>query len=112
MKDYAEIYASLREEIMQAIDEKVDSLLAEYDVDNLSDLENAPTFVAYSVQSLDGSWGDMKYQLIKVVITDICVGGECIGEVEGCYEAEPYGLYEFITDSLIEIYEKLCEYGN
>lgn len=28
MKDYAEIYVSLREEIMQAIDEKVDSILA------------------------------------------------------------------------------------
>lgn len=95
MKNYSEIYVSLREEIMQAIDEKVDSLLAEYDVDNLSDLENAPTFKGYITEYIEDGLG----------------GGECSG-YGASMQLESYALCEFITDSLIEIYETLCEYGN
>ena len=108
MKNYSEIYVSLREEIMQAIDKKVDSLLAKYDVDNLSDLENAPTFRVYTIQfhPLNG------WELCELFIEDISVGGSCKGFITPSEEEICFELNEFITDSLIEIYEKLCEYGN
>lgn len=111
MKNYSEIYVSLREEIMQAIDEKVDNLLAEYDVDNLSDLENAPTFKGYITKYVEDGLCGGDYMLVKVELEDIFVGGECSG-YGASMQLESYSLSEFITDSLIEIYEKLCEYGN
>lgn len=110
MKNYSEIYVSLREEIMQAIDEKVNSLLAKYDVDNLSDLENAPILRGWITEYIDGS----NPVLVNITLLDIFVGGECNGfpTEDDSIEPQCYGLCEFETDSLIEIYEKLCEYGN
>lgn len=108
MKDYAEIYVSLREEIMQQIDSKVDDLLAKYEIACLSDLENAPTFTGYITEYIEDGLGSGGYALVKVELEDIFVGGECSG-YGASMQLEPCSLSEFITDSLIDIYEQLCE---
>lgn len=110
MKDYAEIYVSLREEIMQQIDSKVDDILAKYDVEVLSDLNNAPVFSVYVEEYIDDGLGNSNPALIRVTLEDIFVGGECSGYTEFDVEPQPYALYELTTDSLISVYEKLCKY--
>lgn len=111
MKDYAEIYVGLREEIMQAIDEKVDSILAKYDVELLSDLENAPIFTGYATEYVDDGLGNGDYTLTRLTITDIYVGGNFTAHNYYGDEAiaDEYGLYELTTDSLIDIYNELCK---
>lgn len=110
MKNYTEIYVSLREEIMQAIDEMVDNILSKYDVECLADLENAPEFYVYIPKYVDDGLGNSKLGLSLVTITDIYVGdGECVGYGESM-QLEPYSLCEIETESLIEIYAKLCKY--
>ena len=109
MKDYAEIYVSLREEIMQAIDEKVDSILAKYDVESLSDIKDMPSLSGYVRVWFDNGNGSDELVRLKVNLVDIFVGGECAGYVMDKNDIEPYSLSEFITDSLIDFYEQLCE---
>ena len=110
MKDYAEIYVSLREEIMQQIANKVGYIFAKYDVDNLSDLESPPEFSGYITEWIDDGLDNSELALIKVRLTDIWEDGQCEGynalEFSG---KEPYGLNEFLTDSLIDIYNELCK---
>lgn len=110
MKNYSEIYVGLREEIMQQIDCTVDNILEKYDVESISDLENAPTFQVYITEYIDDGLGNSEPTLIKVTISEIFVGGECAGCSEFDSEMQPYGIYEIETEGLIQIYEKLCKY--
>lgn len=112
MKDYSEIYVSLREEIMQQIDELVDNLLAKYDVECISHLKNAPVFQVYVTDSVDDDFGRPEPTLIRVTIEEIFVGGECAGYTEFDSELQPYELYEITTEGLIDIYERLCRYSS
>lgn len=109
-KDYSEIYVSLREEIMQQIANKVGEIFVKYEVENLSDLENAPEFMGYITEWVEDGLGNSELALIKVCLIDIWEDGQCVGykALEFSTE-EPYGLNEFLTDSLIEIYEKLSK---
>lgn len=109
-KNYSEIYVSLREEIMQQIANKVGDIFVKYEVDNLSDLENAPEFMGYITEWVEDGLGNSELALIKVCLTDIWEDGQCAGykALEFSTE-EPYGLNEFLTDSLIDIYDKLSE---
>lgn len=110
MKDYAEIYVSLREEIMQQIANKVGYIFAKYDVDNLSDLESAPEFSGYITEWIDDGADNSELALIKVCLTDIWEDGQCAGYKALEFSSEePYGLNEFLTDSLIDIYNELCK---
>lgn len=111
MKNYSEIYVSLREEIMQQIDVLVDNLLAKYDVECISHLKNAPAFQVYITEYIDDDLGHSEPTLIRVTIEEIFVGGECAGYTEFDSELQPYALYEVTTDGLIDIYEKLCKYS-
>lgn len=107
MKNYAEIYVSLREEIMQAINTEVERILDKYDVESLSDLENAPEFKVYVTEWVEDGWA-----LVKVYITDIlCGDGECYGYAAYDLEqtSQPYALREMETDSLIQLYESLVK---
>lgn len=112
MKDYNEIYVSLREEIMQQIDLLVDNLLAEHDVECISDLEDAPVFQVYVTEYIDDGLGCSEPTLIRVTIEEIFVGGDCAGYTEFDSEMQPYALYEITTDGLIDIYERLCKYSS
>lgn len=112
MKDYNEIYVSLREEIMQQIDELVDNLLAKYDVECISQLEDAPVFQVYVTEYIDDGLGRSEPTLIRVTIEEIFVGGDCAGYTEFDSEMQPYALYEITTDGLIDIYERLCKYSS
>lgn len=109
-KNYSEIYVSLREEIMQQIANKVGDIFVKYEVDNLSDLENAPEFMGYITEWVEDGLGNSDLALIKVCLTDIWEDGQCSGfkALEFSTE-EPYGLNEFLTDSLIDIYENLSK---
>lgn len=109
-KNYSEIYVSLREEIMQQIANKVGDIFVKYEVDNLSDLENAPEFMGYITEWVEDGLGNSELALIKVCLTDIWEDGQCSGfkALEFSTE-EPYGLNEFLTDSLIDIYENLSK---
>lgn len=109
MKNYAEINADLREEIMRQIDSKVDDLLAKYDVESLSDIKDMPSLSGYVGVWFDNGNGSDDLIHIKVNLVDIFVGGECAGYVIDKNEIEPYSLSEFVTDSLIDIYEQLCK---
>ena len=112
MKNYAEIHADLREEIMQQIDSKVDDLFAKYEVESIFDIEGFPRLSGFVLEYVDdGEWGD-GLECLKVIITDIFVGGECAGYVMNDTNIEPYGIYEFTTDSLIEILEELNKFDN
>lgn len=112
MENYAEIYVSLREEIMQQIDLLVDNLLEKYDVECISDLENAPVFQVYVTEYIDDGLGHSEPTLIRVTIEEIFVGGECEGYTEFDSELQPYALCEITTDGLIDIYERLCKYSS
>lgn len=112
MKDYSEIYASPREEIMQQIDLLVDNLLAKHDVECISQLEDAPVFQVYVTEHIDDGLGCSEPTLIRVTIEEIFVGGECAGYTEFDSEMQPYALYEITTDGLIDIYERLCKYSS
>lgn len=112
MKNYSEIYASLREEIMQQIDALVGRLLAKHDVECISDIENAPVFQVYVTEYVDDDFGHSEPTLIRVTIEEICVGGECAGYTEFDSEMQPYALCEITTDGLIDIYERLCKYSS
>ena len=111
MKNYAEKYVDLREEIMRAIDNKLDDLCAKYDVECLNDLENAPILGGDIIEYVDCDDCSSDRILVKMTITNLYVGGIVTAHnyygVEA-YEDE-YGLYEFTTDSLIDIYETLCK---
>lgn len=111
MKDYAEFYVSLREEIMQAIDEKVDSILAKYDVELLSELECPPILRGYVTEWVDCDDSESDWVLTRLTITDIYVGREFSAHNYHGEEAftEEYGLCELTTDSLIDIYNELCK---
>lgn len=111
MKDYAEIYVSFREEIMRAIDEKVDSILAKYDVELLSELECPPILSGYATEWVDCDDPKSDWVLTRLTITDIYVGGEFTAHNYYGDEAftEEYGLCELTTDSLIDIYNELCK---
>lgn len=110
MKNYSEIYVNLREEIMQQIDCAVDHILEKYDVESISQLENAPVFQVYITEYIDDGLGNSEPALNKITIEEIFVGGECAGYSEFDSEMQPYGLYEVETESLIQMYEKLCKY--
>lgn len=112
MKNYSEIYESLREEIMQQIDALVDQLLVKYDVECISHLKNAPVFQVYVTEDVDDGLGNSEPMLIRVTIEEIFVGGECAGYTEFDSELQPYELYEITTDGLIDIYERLCKYSS
>jgi hypothetical protein len=112
MKNYSEIYVSLREEIMQQIDVLVDTLLAKYDVECISHLEDAPVFQVYVTEYVDNGLGDSDPTLIRVTIEEIFVGGECAGYTEFDSELHPYSLCEITTSGLIDIYERLCKYSS
>lgn len=112
MKNYSEIYVSLREEIMQQIDMLVDNLLAKYDVECISHLEDAPVFQVYVTEYIDDGLGNSEPALIRVTIEEIFVGGECAGYTEFGSELQPYALCEITTDGLIDIYERLCKYSS
>lgn len=110
-KNYSEIYVSLREEIMQQIANKVGDIFVKYEVDNLSDLENAPEFMGYITKWVEDGLGNSELALIKVCLTDIWEDGQCAGYEPNsifCDEIN-YGLNEFLTDSLIDIYEELSK---
>lgn len=110
MKDYAEIYVSLREEIMQAIDEKVDSILAKYDVELLSELECLPILCGYITELVDNDEYADDWVLTRLVVTNIYTGG--VVTAHNYYDedkVDEYALYEFTTDSLIDIYNELCK---
>ena len=112
MKNYAEKYVDLREEIMRAIDEKVDNILAKYDVESLSELECLPIMCGNITELVDNDEYADDWVLTRLVITNIYTGG--IVTAHNYYDedkVDEYGLYEFTTDSLIDIYETLCEYG-
>jgi hypothetical protein len=111
MKNYAEINADLREEIMQQIDLRVDNLLAKYEVYNISDIEGMPTLGGYVIEQVDDGEGGIGYSLVAVKLKDIFIGGECAGYSTSRI-LEPYALYEFITDSLIDILEELEKFSN
>jgi hypothetical protein len=107
MKNYAEIYVILREEIMQAIDTEVERILDKYEVESLSDLEKAPEFKVYVTEWVEDGWS-----FVEVFITDIiCGDGECCGYAAYDLEqtSQPYALREMETDSLIEVYESLAK---
>ena len=110
-KDYSEIYVSLREEIMQQIANKVGDIFVKYDVDNLSDLETAPEFMGYIAEWVEDGLGNSVLALIKVCLTDIWEDGQCEGyEPNSIFcDKAVYGLNEFLTDSLIDIYDKLSK---
>lgn len=110
-KNYSEIYVSLREEIMQKIANKVSDIFARYEVDTLSDLKNAPKFMGYITEWVEDGLGNGDFALMKVYITDIWKDGhQCAGYNALDFSSkEPYDLNEFLTDSLIEIYEKLSK---
>ena len=110
MKNYSEIYVSLREEIMQQIDCAVDHILEKYDVESISHLENAPVFQVYITEYIDDGLGNSEPTLNKITIEEIFVGRECAGYSEFDSEMQSYGLYEIETESLIQMYEKLCKY--
>jgi hypothetical protein len=112
MKNYSEIYESLREEIMQQIDCAVDHILEKYDVESISHLENAPVFQVYITEDVDDGLGNSDPMLIRVTIEEIFVGGECAGYTEFDSELQPYALCEITTDGLIDIYERLCKYSS
>jgi hypothetical protein len=112
MKNYSKIYDSLREEIMRQIDSLVGNLLAKYDVECISYLEDAPVFQVYVTEYIDDGLGHSEPTLIRVTIEDIFVGGECAGYTEFYSELQPYALYEITTDGLIDIYERLCKYSS
>jgi hypothetical protein len=111
MKDYAEIYVSLREEIIQKIDEKVDDILAKHDVELLSELECPPILCGYVTEWVDCDDSESDWVLTRLTITDIYVGGEFTAHNYHGDEAsaDEYGLYELTTDSLIDIYNELCK---
>lgn len=111
MKDYSEIYVSLREEIIQQIANKVGDIFVKYDVDNLSDLEDAPEFIGYITEWVEDGLENGDWALKKVRLIDIWEDGQCAGydTIDFFDEAQPYGLGEFLTDSLIDIYEKLMK---
>jgi hypothetical protein len=88
----------------------VGNLLAKYDVECISYLEDAPVFQVYVTEYIDDGLGYSEPTLIRVTIEDIFVGGECAGYSEFDSEMQPYGLYEIETESLIQVYEKLCKY--
>ena len=106
MKDYAEIYVSLREEIMQEIWNLEDSIKSEFDVSSFTELNNPPELCGDAYNCKTGV-----LTLDTIHITDIC-----IDKVAGYYENDNrcetflFMLNQFTTDSLIEIYETLCEY--
>ena len=109
-KNYSEIYVGLREEIMQQIANKVGDIFAKYEVDNLSDLENAPEFTGYITEWVDDGLGNIELALIKVCITDIWEDGQCAGyNALELSSKEPYDISEFLTDSLIDIYDQLSK---
>ena len=110
MKNYSKIYVGLREEIMQQIDYTVDRILEKYDVESISHLDNAPVFQVYITEYIDDGLGNSEPALNKITIEEIFVGGECAGYSEFDSEMQPYGLYEIETESLIQMYEKLCKY--
>lgn len=106
-KNYSEIYVSLREEIMQAIDTEVERILDKYEVESLSDLKEAPELKVYVIE-----WEEDGWPLVEVFITDIlCGDGECYGYAAHDLEqtSQPYALREMETDSLIDIYDKLSK---
>lgn len=110
VKNYSEIYVSLREEIMQQIANKVGEIFVKYDVDNLSDLENAPEFMGYITEWVEDGLGNSELALIKVRLVDIWEDGECVGYKALEFSSEePYALNEFLTDSLIDIYDELSK---
>ena len=112
MKNYAETYVSLREEIMQAIDEKLDNLCAKYDVECLNELENHPIMQGDIIEYIDCDDCSSDRILTNMTVTNLYIGGIVTAHNyygDEAYEDE-YGLYEFTTDSLIEIYETLCKY--
>lgn len=110
MKNYAVIYSSLRKEIMNKIESNVAEILAKYNVESLSDLGDAPLFSVYTEQYVDDGYGNEEPMLVRVVLIQICSDGECAGYEEFDKEPMPYQLYELTTDSLIDVYEKLCKY--
>ena len=75
MKNYSEIYVSLREEIIQQIDCAVDHILEKYDVESISQLENAPVFQVYITEYIDDGLGNSEPALNKITIEEIFVGG-------------------------------------
>lgn len=97
---------------MQQIDVLVDNLLAKYDVECISHLEDAPVFQVYVTEYIDDGLGHSDPALISVTIEEISVGGECEGYTEFGSESQPYVLCEITTDGLIDIYERLCRYSS
>lgn len=110
MKNYGVIYGSLRKEIMNQIKSNVAEILAKHNVECLSDLDNAPSFLVYTEQYVDDGYGNEEPMLVRVVLTQIYSDGECAGYEEFDKEPMPYQLYELTTDSLIDVYERLCKY--
>lgn len=106
MKNYSEIYVSLREEIMQEIWNLEDFIKTEFDVSSFTELNNPPDLYGDAWNCKTGN-----LTLDTIHITDICVD-KVVGYYENDDRCETYffALNQFITDSLIEIYETLCEY--
>lgn len=100
MKNYSEIYESLREEIIQQIDCTVDRILEKYDVESISHLEDAPVFQVYITEYIDDGLGNSEPALNKITIEEIFVGRECAGYSEFDSEMQPYGLYEIDATNL------------
>lgn len=110
MKTYAQAYANLRFEIVNHIKDLINDILDKHEVDDWSDLDNAPVFSVYTEQYLDDGLGNDKLTLVKVTLEYLHNSGECAGYEEFDVVMQPYSLCELTTDSLIEVYEKLCKY--
>ena len=106
MKDYTEIYVSLREEIMQEIWNLEDSIKSEFDVLSFTELNNPPELYGDAYNCKTGA-----LTLDTIHITDICID-KVVGYYENDNRCETFlfMLNQFTTDSLIEIYETLCNY--
>jgi hypothetical protein len=105
MKDYAEIYVSLREEIMQAIVDKSETIKAELDINSLNEIERTPELYGYILERKYGV-DTLRFVHISDICSDAVVG--YFEDDERC-EDEFIFLHEFETDSLIDIYNELCK---
>lgn len=109
MKDYLELHRNLRDEIIKSIHIEVKRIQDEFDVENISDIMNAPVFIGYIEEYIDDGLDNSELALIKVALIDIFDDDECAGFVclDYCMDIEPYSLREFTTDSLISIHDAL-----